>query len=226
MDNVEKRIKALADYFEVDESSIKADEDNDTFELEDGRVYMVLTEQEAYDKASDEIESLLDTEGLGVFSEDFQEYVISRYVDEDWFRDALTESYESYVNDISYEDDDTYGNRQIQELYDNGFLSDEDFERDEDGNIDYNTLKDSVDLDEKKEDYVEFLVDRSGDPVESYKEEFGADDFYKAITDNNLLSVSDVIDEAIDWDGVAHFIASYDGDELELEGDYYAYRID
>ena len=226
MDNVEKRIKALADYFDVEESSIKFNEADDTFELEDGRVYLVLTEQEAHDKAAEEVESYLDVEGLGVFSEDFRDYVISRFVDEDWFRDALEESNEDYLNDIASESDSIYGNRLIAELYDDGFLEDADFEEDEDGNIDYTTLKDSVDLDDITEDYVESLVNREGDPIESYISNFGKDDFYTAVIDHNLLDISETVEEAIDWDGVAHFIASYDGDELELEDDYYAYRID
>ena len=226
MDNVEKRIKALADYFDVEESSIKFNESDDTFELEDGRVYLVLTEQEAHDKAAEEIESYLDVEGLGVFSEDFRDYVISRFVDGGWFRDALEESNESYLNDIASESDSVYGNRLIAELYDDGFLEDADFEEDEDGNIDYTTLKDSVDLDDITEDYVEYLVNREGDPIESYISNFGKDDFYTAVIDHNLLDISETVEEAIDWDGVAHFIASYDGDELELEDDYYAYRID
>ena len=226
MDNVEKRTKALADYFDVDESSIKFNEDDDTFELEDGRVYLVLTEQEAHDKAAEEIEYYLDNEGLGVFSEDFRDYVISRFVDEDWFRDVLEESNESYLNDIAFESDSVYGNRLIAELYYDSFLEDSDFEEDEDGNIDYTTLKDSVDLDDIKEDYVEYLVNREGDPIESYISNFGKDDFYTALIDHNLLDISETVEEAIDWDGVAHFIASYDGDELELEDDYYAYRID
>lgn len=226
MDNVEKRTKALADYFDVEESSIKFNEADDTFELEDGRVYLVLTEQEAHDKAVEEIESFLDTEGLGVFTEDFMDYVISRFVDEDWFRDALKESNEYYLNDIASESDSVYGNRLIAELYDDGFLEDADFEEDEDGNIDYTTLKDSVDLDDITEDYVEYLVNRDGDPIESYISNFGKDDFYTAVIDHNLLDISETAEEAIDWDGVAHFIASYDGDELELEDDYYAYRID
>lgn len=226
MDNVEKRIKALADYFDVEESSIKFNEADDTFELEDGRVYLVLTEQEAHDKAAEEVESYLDVEGLGVFSEDFRDYVISRFVDEDWFRDALEESNEYYLNDSASESDSIYGNRLIAELYDDGFLEDADFEEDEDGNIDYTTLKDSVDLDDITEDYVEYLVNREGDPIESYISNFGKDDFYTAVIDHNLLDISETVEEAIDWDGVAHFIASYDGDELELEDDYYAYRID
>nr|DAG41043.1 MAG TPA: hypothetical protein [Caudoviricetes sp.] len=226
MDNVEKRIKALADYFDVEESSIKFNEADDTFELEDGRVYLVLTEQEAHDKAAEEVESYLDVEGLGVFSEDFRDYVISRFVDEDWFRDALKESNEYYLNDSASESDSIYGNRLIAELYDDGFLEDADFEEDEDGNIDYTTLKDSVDLDDITEDYVEYLVNREGDPIESYISNFGKDDFYTAVIDHNLPDISETVEEAIDWDGVAHFIASYDGDELELEDDYYAYRID
>jgi hypothetical protein len=34
-----------------------------------------------------------------------------------------------------------------------------------------------------------------------------------------------IIDECIEWDGIAHFIARYDGDEIELNGGFFAYRI-
>ena len=34
-----------------------------------------------------------------------------------------------------------------------------------------------------------------------------------------------IIEEAISWDGVPHFLSYYDGEEIELPNGYYAYRL-
>ena len=40
-----------------------------------------------------------------------------------------------------------------------------------------------------------------------------------------IADLDEFIDDAIDADGRGHFLAQYDGDEHELGGDLYAYRI-
>ena len=42
---------------------------------------------------------------------------------------------------------------------------------------------------------------------------------------NNAGSMADFVQECMDADGRGHFVANYDGDEIELENDYYAYRV-
>lgn len=42
---------------------------------------------------------------------------------------------------------------------------------------------------------------------------------------NNAGSMSDFVQECMDADGRGHFVANYDGEEIELENDYYAYRV-
>lgn len=41
-----------------------------------------------------------------------------------------------------------------------------------------------------------------------------------------IADLDDFIADAIDADGRGHFIAQYDGDEIDLGGDLYAYRMD
>lgn len=41
-----------------------------------------------------------------------------------------------------------------------------------------------------------------------------------------IADLDEFIDDAVRADGRGHFIAQYDGDEIELGGDLYAYRID
>lgn len=40
----------------------------------------------------------------------------------------------------------------------------------------------------------------------------------------NAIDIEKVIDEAVSLDGIGHFLASYDGDEIELPNGLYAYR--
>ena len=42
---------------------------------------------------------------------------------------------------------------------------------------------------------------------------------------NNAGSMDEFVQESIDADGRGHFVANYDGEEIELEDDYYAYRV-
>ena len=42
---------------------------------------------------------------------------------------------------------------------------------------------------------------------------------------NNAGSMDDFVQECIYADGRGHFVANYDGEEIELENDYYAYRV-
>ena len=58
------------------------------------------------------------------------------------------------------------------------------------------------------------------------KSDFGLDEVTRFAKENNAIDWDAVYDDVIDTDGIAHFVASYDGEELELDDDFYAYRID
>jgi hypothetical protein len=144
-------------------------------------------------------------------------------VDEDWFADALRESTQYYVDDIEEETygQDKYANRLIEELVENGILGDDDLEEDEDlgGLLTY-----TGDIDSLKEEYVDLLVDREDNPIEYYINNFGSDSFTDVCKENMLIDWDKVAEECIDVDGVAHFIARYDGEEHDLGDGLYAYR--
>lgn len=42
---------------------------------------------------------------------------------------------------------------------------------------------------------------------------------------NNAGDIEEFVQEAIDADGRGHFLSPYDGEEIELENGYYAYRV-
>ena len=222
---VDERRNALAKYLGVEPETLKKASYSDVnFETEDGEEYLVLDSDEAREAAIEAVKNDLDDMGIESFTDDFKDWAYRNAIETDWFDDALRESEEFYADDIESEDDREYGNRLIHEMYDEGILEDDDFEKDEDGEIDYTRVKETVDIDSKKEDFVDKLVENMGDAVEWYRSEFGEDELARTVRENNLIDADAVAEEAIDWDGVEHFLASYDGEEIELDDGWYAYR--
>ena len=117
-----------------------------------------------------------------------------------------------------------YDNRLIEELHDRHILDDGDFEEGEDGEPDFRNLKDYVDIDLYKEEYVDLLVEDAGDPVDYCGDSFGWEWVTEMATQNDLIDLDEVVEQCIYEDGVAHFIARYDGNEYELGNGLYAYR--
>ena len=214
MPRYEDRVNALASYLEVNPSTITDGYTENLFETEDGEEYFVVTEDEGRELAREDIESIIDDIGLDAFTPAFQDWITMYAVDDDWFEDACRESYTNYAYDIQDEEDDEYGTRLAAECIENGLISEEDFE---DGQ--YIGDEDLVDL------LSEHLVNQVDDYVEWYRDDFGNDDLTYVVNHYNLLDMEKIVDECIEQDGIAHFVASYDGDEIELGDDLYAYRV-
>ena len=200
----DERINALAAYLNIDPSEISNTYDNE-FETPEGD-YLVVTEEEAEELAKEDIRNLYDDLGLESFTASFRDWIIMNALDNDWFEDAVKESTESYVDDIAYED-----GRLEEELLEAGIITEEDIEN-------------GYDEDSAREEYIEKLVYDAGDPVDYCGDNFGWDWVSQAATDNNLINLEEVVDQCIYEDGIAHFIARYDGEEIELENGLYAYR--
>ena len=148
----------------------------------------------------------------------------SDFVDGDWFEEAFREIEENYVDDIEYESDEVFDNRLIQELYNEGWLEDEDFETNENGEPDFKNLKEDVDLGSAKENYVQGLMNNITDYIQEFIFQFGEDDFNRVVEENNLVDKEALAEYCIRVDGVGHNIASYDGAEIDLGDGLYAYR--
>lgn len=202
-------------------------EEADTITNLDGNRYevgkdswLVCTDSEADNEAKESVISLLDDVGIGAFNVN-----LSDIVNEDWFAEALQESYQSYAYEIKDETDHTYGNRLVQEMYDKGILSDEDFKEDEEGNIDYSEPK--IDIEDKIEEFVDGMVKDAGDPVYWYKDNFGEEAFNRAVKEMGLVNENKLAQEVIDIDGRGHILNRYDGNEYEVEVNgvtYYLYE--
>jgi hypothetical protein len=219
----DERITSLAIYLNIDPSEISNIYDYE-FETPEGD-YLVVTEEEAEELAKEDIRSLYDDLGLESFTSSFRDWIIMNALDNEWFEDAIKESYEYYVEDIEEEASSMgYENRLIEEMHDHQVLSDDDFVVGEDGEPDLTTLNDDVDIDSLKEEFIDLLVENAGDPVDYCGDNYGWDWVTEVATQHNLIDMDEVVEQCIYMDGVAHFIARYDGEEHELGNGLYAYR--
>jgi hypothetical protein len=204
-EGVEKydRIQALANHLGVSPDDITEVYGNE-YETPEGD-YLVVTTHEAYNLAVEDVKNCFDEMGIESFTPGFQDWILRNAVNTEWFEEAFRESTEAYVNDIEYED-----GRLEEEMLDAGVITEEDVE-------------DGYDLEEAKERYVEYLMDGE-DPVDHFRFNFGDNYFSEMVKRNDLIDIDAVAEECVDVDGVAHFLARYDGEEIDLGSGLYAYR--
>ena len=193
-----KKLRGLLLQVEVMEGSeIKVLNEN-TFEV-DGAEYLVLTEDEREEEFKAYQESLIEDMGLNSFSEWAQDYIIDNFVDDEWFMEAMKEHFEYYISDIREEpaDNEEFENRLQEEIFAVGC--------------------------ENEEDYLNYLCSLEN-PIEWFLSNFNQNEFNIIVKEHDLINWDDVIDWVAREDGYG-CLAAYDGEELELQDDLYAYRI-
>lgn len=179
--------------------------------------YMVFeSESEAEDYAIQRVREDLE-ENPEYFNQDW----LSNYIDgNDFFQNVYDEWNNSYANDIQSERGSTYENRLIDEMVEWDIMSEEEAESDDAEEI----AEDRID------DFVSALtsdqMDNGG--FDYYVDNFGQAEAMKVVLDNGLIDIDDASESAVREDGIAHFLSSYDGMQIDL-GDVYndavAYRI-
>lgn len=174
--------------------------DENTIEI-DGEVYKVLTDKEADENFTIYQENLIDDLGLNSFSNWAQEYIVDNFLDKDWFDEVKRETYDSYIEDIrgeSSSDEEKYTSRLEEEIAEANCSN--------------------------EEEYLDYLCNDE-DSIIWYKYNFGNEELKSIVKENNLINWEEVIDWYKEIDGRG-CLAQYDGEELELENNLYAYRID
>ena len=76
---------------------------------------------------------------------------------------------------------------------------------------------------DNEDEFLGYLCDQE-DSVDYFKLNFGNDEYNRIIIENNLIDWNSVIEWVKDIDGRG-IMAGYDGIEIELENNLYAYRI-
>lgn len=161
----------------------------------DGATYKILTDDEAEEEFESYQKDLFDDMGLSGYSESFQYWIKENALDRSYFDDIVRESMEMYIEDIKYEGED----RLLEEMEDAGV--------------------------ETEEEYLDYLIDNAGDSIEYFEDNFGSDYLDETLQNNPwLIDLDRVIEEIKSWDGRS-CLAYYDGEELELDNDYFAYRV-
>lgn len=222
-DITDERVLLLAEYLGVDPSTIsQSSYDDKEYETEDGEEYLVLTYDEAQDYARQDIENLVDDIGFEAFSPSFVDWIMWNAVEEDAFEEWQEEGNRSYCQDIASESSRGFANRLVEECYDENLISDDDFAvSEEDGEPNYEECL--IDEDELVDRYTDYLCSRESS-VDYLRGIYGDRDLADIVIRENAIDMDVVVDECISMDGLAHFIARYDGDEIDLGNGYYAYR--
>ena len=208
------------DKLEVTELSTDSGRKYYDISTEDGEEYIVTDHDTARELAEADVREIYDDLGLESFAPDYKDYILTNFVNDDPFWDAMHESDESYVDDIKSEGSDEYESRFVEELVERGIASKDDLEE-RDGVL---ALKDGLE-DEMTDKFVESMDEDYDDATQWFMDNFGEKEFRDFAERNNALDVDRMVEDVVDTDGIAHFIASYDGAELELDDDMYAYRI-
>jgi hypothetical protein len=179
----------------------------------DAEFLVFISEEEARKRAIERVK-----EDLEYNPEYFNRDWLMNYIDGafNYFNNLYFEMSEGYVNDIESEDSDEYENRLVEEMVENGIISDEE------------TKEEDFDYNDYKEDFIVLLtdekIDEGNDGIDYYISNFGEEQAFKIILDNDLIDIEQASEGAIYEDGIAHFLAPYDSTELLLNNGKVAYR--
>jgi len=184
-----------------------------SFEFKNGQEFLVFSSyDDAENYATRKVEEDLDSEPE-LFSQDWLEGFIDT---ERLYRDLDDDVYNmnhSYFTEIADEDGDEYETRQIDELVEGDFLDKDDIE-------------DEGKIDSAIEDAARDRTDEQlRDPMEYLREIYGDEDAVKEAMRIAGFDTTAAAENAIQTDGVPHFLSSYDGEEVELDNGNVMYRL-
>jgi hypothetical protein len=188
--------------------------DNNRYTASNGNAEFEVfeTEDDARERAIERVKEDLE-ENPEYFSKDW----LMDYVDgKDFFTEVYNDWNIGYANDIENEDSDEYANRLIEEMVENGIVSSEE------------AKEDDFDAEDYKNDFVNLRtsesIEEGNDGLDYYINNFGEEQAFKVVSDNNLINIDEASKSAIDTDGIGHFLSRYDGEQINLSNGHVAYR--
>ena len=181
-------------------------------DMEEYRVFK--SEDDAELTAEDEVR-----EDMEDMPENFNQDFIINYIDGgDFFEDSLNEMNRSYAEAIASESDSKYANRLIAEMVDNGLLDEDDALSDNADELAEEHIEDLVNL------LTEEQMNQGNKGFDYFVDNFGQEETMKMVIKNNLIDIYKASKDAVQTDGIAHFLSRYDGETLYLSDGYVAYR--
>ena len=196
----------LVDNTKLETTLIKCDlvEDVESIEIDSNTIITDLGEYLIFDNYTDAENEAVEQckqiiEACGLTESLIFEAEIQGLIDTQWFIDYWQELHEfnAYEEGIQY------------------IATDEEMEQLENGEITEEEIRDN---------YFNSLQDSiKGQEMEEYKYQFGEQDFQDILIKEGLIDIEALAQWCVDMDGLAHYLASYDGKEIEENG-YYIYR--
>lgn len=214
--SADARLLALAKYLDVDPEEVEEVAENEF--LVNGDTYRVLTDEEADYEFDERVRSLWDDLGLDEIGDNFRDYVLENCVDTNQLEDLVREDTSDYVYNMSDEE-------VADECIDEGIVESNEV-YDEESDEWSPELRDDVDFDDLRERLIDEKFNQVGDYVEYFKD-LGYDaEFFKDYIDEE--AVIDALKDDIDVNGGGRGqeLSLVNGEEIELDGDFYAYQID
>lgn len=211
--------KRLANYLGINPADLQSGSGY-SYTTKDGREYLVETEEEAYKETRNYIIDTMKELGFEAFTKGFRYWILDNAIDETYFKNTYRDCHYLFADDLARTPSSHgYENELIDDMVSSKLLTAKDFRV-----VDGVKVVDR-DLDALKQEYVEDLLD---DVSSIYKwlDDFGWDDLFRFATDNDAIDYDVITDECISKDGRGHFLASYDGKEIDLGNGLFAYRID
>ena len=196
----------LVDNTKIESTLVQCDmvEDIESIEFDGNYISTDIGEYIVFDNYEDAenqaVEYCINTiEECGINDTLLFEAELKGWIDEEYFRE--------YWSDLHYSmayDEGIYNIMDADEveLYESGELLEDDIRDNY-----YNSLQDSI----------------QNNWIDEFKFQFGDDLFNDIVIKENLIDIEELSKWCVDMDGVAHYIAHYDGDEIECNG-YYIYR--
>ena len=210
-------IKDLRSYTDNNDLKIENVYDDDYFLASDGsHEYLVFEDfDEAHEYAVDDVKNNLE-ENPEYFQRD---WLMGHLEAGNFFRDIFDEWNMSYATDIMTEDDDNYPNRLVAEMVEWGLMDNDEAKGEDAEEIANDRMSDFVNA------LTEDQINQGNDGFTYYIDNFGEEEAFQMALKQGLIDIEGASEDAVNMDGVAHFISSYDGEEIALDGGSYAYRI-
>jgi hypothetical protein len=198
------------------EITMVSDSGNEFYATNGSTEYRVFrTEDDAEEKAIEQVR-----EDMEESPENFNQDFIINYIDGGkFFESALDEMNLGYAEDIKSESGGNYANRLVQEMVENGILDEDDALSDDGEELAEEHIQDFVNL------MTQEQLNEGNDGFDYFVSNFGLEYTMKLVIDNNLIDIDKASRDAVNSDGIAHFISYYDGETLYLSNDYVAYRV-